>query len=173
MKLHTAVKIICYPSHTGVNVIHSNKSPYLIGDKIRTICHARDLWTSARYCKQLRLLCAPDPWHLWGTALLGGFQSFRRALKPTEYDRVGQYFVSVDLFGIKDMYRSQMTVNLKSILCVGAVKFFPTVSHWFMIAITTTNGNSCKTNGDDCIQIFIVKSTSISFLLDFVFIKSS
>ena len=78
------------------------------------------------------------------TALLGEFQSSRRALKPTEYDQVGQQLVSVDLFGIKDLYISQMTVNLKSNLCVGAVNFFPTVSYCFMIAITTTNAHSCK-----------------------------
>ena len=28
--------------------------------------------------------------------LLGGFESSRRALNPTEYDRVRQYLVSVD-----------------------------------------------------------------------------
>ena len=29
--------------------------------KMWTICHARDLWKLARSCKQLRLLCPPDP----------------------------------------------------------------------------------------------------------------
>ena len=40
--------------------------------KISTICHARNL---AGSCKQLHLLCLPDPWNLSGTALLGRFQS--------------------------------------------------------------------------------------------------
>ena len=40
--------------------------------KIRTICHVRDLWKLARSCKQLCLLCSPDPFNLRGTALLGG-----------------------------------------------------------------------------------------------------
>ena len=41
--------------------------------KIRTTCHVRDLWKSARSCKQLRLLCPPDPWNSPGTVLLRGF----------------------------------------------------------------------------------------------------
>ena len=34
--------------------------------KIRTIFHAQDLWKLARSCKQLRMLCPPNPWHLLG-----------------------------------------------------------------------------------------------------------
>ena len=41
--------------------------------KIRTICHAQDLWKLAWSCKQLHLLCLPDQWNLAGTALLSGF----------------------------------------------------------------------------------------------------
>ena len=37
-------------------------------------------------CKQLRLLCSPDPWKLSDTALLSGFESSRLALKSTESD---------------------------------------------------------------------------------------
>ena len=37
-------------------------------------------------CKQLCLLCLPNPQHLPGTALLSGFQSSRGALKSTEKD---------------------------------------------------------------------------------------
>ena len=55
--------------------------------KIKTICHARDLWKLAQSWKQLRLPCPPDPYNLSGTALLGGFQSSR-----------GQYLVNVVLF---------------------------------------------------------------------------
>ena len=49
-----------------------NQSPVL---KIMTICHTWDLWKLARSCKQLCLLCLPDPRNLPGTALLNGFQS--------------------------------------------------------------------------------------------------
>ena len=52
--------------------------------KIRTICHVRDLWKLARSCKQLRLLCSPDPWNFPGAALCRGFQSSHGALKSTE-----------------------------------------------------------------------------------------
>ena len=52
--------------------------------KIEAICHVRDLWKLARYCKQLHLLCQPDPWNLPGTALLSEFQSSWWALKSTE-----------------------------------------------------------------------------------------
>ena len=41
--------------------------------KIRTICHARDLWKLARSCKELRLPCPPDPYNLLRIALLNGF----------------------------------------------------------------------------------------------------
>ena len=53
--------------------------------KIRTICHVWYLWKLARSCKQLRLLCLPDPLSFSGTALLNGFQS-SWALKSTEQD---------------------------------------------------------------------------------------
>ena len=43
--------------------------------KIRTIFYVWDLWKLARSCKQLYLLCLPDPLNLPGTALLSGFQS--------------------------------------------------------------------------------------------------
>ena len=55
--------------------------------KIRTICHARDLWKLAQSCKQLHLLCLPDSSNLPGTALLSGYQSSQGALKSTEQDR--------------------------------------------------------------------------------------
>ena len=35
--------------------------------KVRTICHAWDLWKVTWSCKQLRLLCPPDPLNLPGT----------------------------------------------------------------------------------------------------------
>ena len=41
--------------------------------RVRTIVHARNLWKLARSCKQLRLLCPPDPWNRPGTALLNEF----------------------------------------------------------------------------------------------------
>ena len=39
----------------------------------RTMGHARNLWKFTRSCKQLRLLCQPDPWNLPNTALLSAF----------------------------------------------------------------------------------------------------
>ena len=39
--------------------------------KIRTICHARDLWKLSRFCKQLHLVCLPNLCNL--PALLSGF----------------------------------------------------------------------------------------------------
>ena len=54
--------------------------------EIRTIWHARDLWKLARFCKQLYLLCPPDPWNIPGTALLSEFQSSRGALESTWYN---------------------------------------------------------------------------------------
>ena len=48
---------------------------------IRTICHTRDLWKWA--CKQLRLLCPPDPCGLPVITLLCGWQNSREALKST------------------------------------------------------------------------------------------
>ena len=55
--------------------------------KIKTICHARDLWKSARSCsKQLHYLCLSNPWNLPGTTLSSGFQSFQGVLKSTEWD---------------------------------------------------------------------------------------
>ena len=38
--------------------------------KIRTICHAQDLWKLAPSCKQLQLLCLLDQWNSPSTALL-------------------------------------------------------------------------------------------------------
>ena len=52
--------------------------------KIRTMCHGRDLRKLTWSCKQLHLLCPPDPWNLPGTALLSGCQNSQGALKPTE-----------------------------------------------------------------------------------------
>ena len=52
--------------------------------KIRTICHARELWNLARSCEQLPLLCLPVPWNLPGTALPSGFQSSCGASKSAE-----------------------------------------------------------------------------------------
>ena len=54
--------------------------------KIRTICNARDLWKFASPCKQLHLLCLPNPWNLPGAAILSGFQSPQGALKSMEWD---------------------------------------------------------------------------------------
>ena len=53
--------------------------------KIRTNCHAWDLWKLAWSCKELHLLGLPDTWNFSGTALLSGFQSSQGALKSTEY----------------------------------------------------------------------------------------
>ena len=36
--------------------------------KVRNFCHGQELWKLARSCKQLQLLCPPDPWNLPGTA---------------------------------------------------------------------------------------------------------
>ena len=36
--------------------------------KIRTTCHAPDLWKLALSCKMLHLQCLPNPWNLPGTA---------------------------------------------------------------------------------------------------------
>ena len=52
--------------------------------------HAQDVWKMAWSCKQLHLLCPPNPWNLPGTALLSGFQSSHGALKSTEYDSIQQ-----------------------------------------------------------------------------------
>ena len=52
--------------------------------KIRTICHARDLWKLDRSYKQLHLLCRPDLQNLAITVLLSGFQSPQGAVKSTE-----------------------------------------------------------------------------------------
>ena len=38
--------------------------------KIRTICHAQDMWKLTLSCKQLHLLYPPDLWNLPGPALL-------------------------------------------------------------------------------------------------------
>ena len=46
--------------------------------------HPRNLWTLARSCTKLRLLCPPVIWNLPGTASLSGFQSSWGALKSTE-----------------------------------------------------------------------------------------
>ena len=52
---------------------------YTVVLKMRTMCHAWDLWKLARSHKQLCLLCRPDPRNLSGTALLRGFQLSWRA----------------------------------------------------------------------------------------------
>ena len=54
--------------------------------KIRTICHAQDLWQLAWSSKQLHLLCPPNLYNVPGTALLSEFQSSHGALKSTEQD---------------------------------------------------------------------------------------
>ena len=54
--------------------------------KIRAICHAWDLQKLAQSCKQLHLLCPPDPLNLPGTVLLNGFQSSWGALKSIVQD---------------------------------------------------------------------------------------
>ena len=52
--------------------------------KIRTVCHARDLWKLAQSYKETYLLCLPDSWNLPRIVLLSGFQNSRGALKLTE-----------------------------------------------------------------------------------------
>ena len=47
--------------------------------KIRSICHAWDLWKLAWSCKHLYSSCPPDPWNSPGTAV-----EFRSSLKSTE-----------------------------------------------------------------------------------------
>ena len=68
--------------------------------KIRTICHAQDLWKLTWSCKQLHVLCLPDSWNLPGTALLSWFQS---SWGSFEIHWVSQYLVNVLLFGIKGL----------------------------------------------------------------------
>ena len=50
--------------------------------KIRTICHAHDMWKLARSCWQLHWLCPPDARNLPGTASLNGFQSSGELWNP-------------------------------------------------------------------------------------------
>ena len=100
--------------------------------KIQTICHTRDLWKLARSCKQLHLLCLPNPWSLPGTALFNGFQSSRGSF---ELHWVRQYLANVVLFGIKDLQTPEMTVKLKSNLYVRHVNIVPkfdTVYIWII-----------------------------------------
>ena len=59
--------------------------------KIRTICYALELWKLAQSCKQLCLLCPPDPWNFPGTALLMDF----KAPGSFEIHWVRQYLVNV------------------------------------------------------------------------------
>ena len=49
----------------------------------RTVCHAQDLRTLARSCKQLCWLCPSDPWNLPDTALPCGFKAQWELWNPT------------------------------------------------------------------------------------------
>ena len=51
-------QLIAKPGNKTATV--SWPDPYTVL-KIRTICHAQDLWKLAPACKQLHLLCLPDP----------------------------------------------------------------------------------------------------------------
>ena len=91
--------------------------------KNKTIFHAWDLGKLARSCKPLHLLCPTDLWNLRGTVLISEFESSQGS---AEIHWVRQYLVKVDLFQMKDLQTSEMTVKLKSNLYVGPVNIF----HW-------------------------------------------
>ena len=81
-------------THTTVNIMHT----------VLTICHSRDLWKLARFCKELRLLCSPDTWNLPGTVLLGGFQS---SCESFEIRWTRQCLLNVVLFGIMEQWNCE------------------------------------------------------------------
>ena len=70
----------------GIQIDKSRKQWIFALHVFRTICNAWDLWKFTWFCKQLCLLCLPQPWDVPGTALLSGFQSSQGALKFTEQD---------------------------------------------------------------------------------------
>ena len=74
--------------------------------KIRTICHAWDLWKLDR----LHSLRLPDLWNLTRTALFSVLVTKRP--ESFEMHWIKQYLVNVVLFGIKDVWTS---IKLKSI----------------------------------------------------------
>ena len=84
--------------------------------KIRTICHAWDLWKLIPSGKQFCLLCPPGPWNLPGysvdfKASSRDFSSYTSLLPESFQIRwVRQYLINVILYGIK--------------LCVGPVNIF-------------------------------------------------
>ena len=91
---------------------------YTCNVKIGIICHAWGLWELSRSYKQLRFSCQLGPWNLPGTILLN-----------FEIHWVRQHWVNVVLFGIKNLWKSSMTANLKSNLYVGPVNIFPNFLH--------------------------------------------
>ena len=72
----------------------------------------------ARSCKQLCLLCLPNPRNLPDTAFLSRFQR-------GSFHWVRQYLVNLVLFGIRDLVTSEMTIKLKSSLYIRPVNIFP------------------------------------------------
>ena len=71
------------------------------------ICHAcperPNLWKLSWSCKQLHLLCLPDPWNL--------------PARSFEIHWVRQYSVNIVLFWIKDLQMSEMIVSSKWLQC--------------------------------------------------------
>ena len=61
--------------------------------KIKTICHTRDLWNLAWFCKQLHSLCLPDPRNL--------LEDFK-ARREFKISWVRQYLVNVVFFFNKE-----------------------------------------------------------------------
>ena len=102
-------KFHCRSEDTKLNV---TRSVLII---IRTICHAWDLWKLAQSCKQLCLLCLPDPWNLPDTALLSGF----RSSQWFEIYWVRQY-LTPGFNGLgKDNYKTRReTSNFGDLLCL-------------------------------------------------------
>ena len=58
-------------------VNHFVMAKYIAHLKIRTTCHAWDLWKLVWSCKQMHLLCLGEPWNLSGTALLSYAVDFK------------------------------------------------------------------------------------------------
>ena len=74
--------MVLLPTLTDINKpTYSEK--YNVVLKISIIGHARDLWKLTRSCKQLRLLCPPNPVK-FTSYFFRGFQSSLEALKSTE-----------------------------------------------------------------------------------------
>ena len=69
----------------------------ITGLNLRTNCHAQDLWKFYQSCKQMHLLCPPDPWNLLPYSADFKFPG------SFEIHWVRQYAVNVVLFGNKDL----------------------------------------------------------------------